>query len=317
MNKSSIESVGQLAGKANPLNPRKISAEQLKMLADSLRKFGDLSGLILNVRTNHLVGGHQRVKVLGEAPVEITKRYATPSPNGTVAEGFVIFEGERYTYREVSWDEPTENAAMIAANKHGGDWDFPALSSLLLELDSGQFDVSLTGFSSKELERMVRGITTNDNDEIQPLSKEEIDLLPALKEEEVTELLRRESAASGKRQLAGVLSAHLPRRLCETLLTLTGMPADRGAAALSKTDRTNLVRYIKALSIPVTGTLGFKKAEVTAGGIALDEVDSRTMQSKREPELFLAGEVLDLDGPIGGYNFQAAWSTGWLAGGTV
>jgi predicted flavoprotein YhiN len=53
---------------------------------------------------------------------------------------------------------------------------------------------------------------------------------------------------------------------------------------------------------------------VTAGGVALDEIDSRTMQSKRVPNLFFAGEVLDLDGPIGGYNFQAAWSTGFLAG---
>jgi predicted Rossmann fold flavoprotein len=145
----------------------------------------------------------------------------------------------------------------------------------------------------------------------------EIDLLPALREEELAEFLRRESAASGKRQLAGVLAAHLPRRLCDPVLTLAGLPVDRGAAALSKVDRAKLVRQIKALAIPITGTLGFKKAEVTAGGAALDEVDSRTLRSKLEPELFLAGEVLDLDGPIGGYNFQAAWSTGWLAGGTV
>ena len=74
---------------------------------------------------------------------------------------------------------------------------------------------------------------------------------------------------------------------------------------------------VKRLRLPLRGTLGFEKAEVTAGGVALDEVDSRTMRSKREPELFLAGEVLDLDGPIGGYNFQAAWSTGWLAGSCV
>jgi hypothetical protein len=171
--------VDQLAGSANPLNPRKITPEQLKMLADSLRRFGDLSGLILNVLTNHLVGGHQRVKVLGSAPVKITKRYDKPTPNGTTAEGFVIFEGERYTYREVSWDAATENAAMIAANKHGGDWDFPMLSELLLELDTGEFDVSLTGFSDQELEKMVRGVKIEGKDEIQPLSKEEMDLLPA------------------------------------------------------------------------------------------------------------------------------------------
>jgi predicted flavoprotein YhiN len=66
--------------------------------------------------------------------------------------------------------------------------------------------------------------------------------------------------------------------------------------------------------VDVRGTRGFEKAEVTAGGVRLDEVDSRNLQSKLVPNLYFAGEVLDLDGPIGGYNFQAAWSTGWLAG---
>jgi predicted flavoprotein YhiN len=97
-------------------------------------------------------------------------------------------------------------------------------------------------------------------------------------------------------------------------LTLVGLPADRRAAGLSKEDRRRLTRLIKNLSLPVVGTLGFEKAEVTAGGVALDEVDSRNMRSKLVPNLFIAGEVLDLDGPIGGYNFQSAWSTGWLAG---
>jgi predicted Rossmann fold flavoprotein len=144
-----------------------------------------------------------------------------------------------------------------------------------------------------------------------------VDFLPALGEVELAEFLRMESLQSGKKQLAGVLAAHLPRRLCETLLTLAGLPADRKAAALSKDERTRLVQAVKRLRIPITGTLGFKKAEVTAGGVALDEVDSRTMRSKLVPELWIAGEVLDLDGPIGGYNFQAAWSTGWLAGSSV
>ena len=71
---------------------------------------------------------------------------------------------------------------------------------------------------------------------------------------------------------------------------------------------------LKRLRLPVAGALGFEKAEVTAGGVALEEVDSRNMRSKMEPDLFIAGEVLDLDGPIGGYNVQAAFSTGWLAG---
>jgi predicted Rossmann fold flavoprotein len=145
----------------------------------------------------------------------------------------------------------------------------------------------------------------------------ELDFLPAIKEPALDDMLRQEALASGKKQLAGVLAASLPRRLCDALLVLSGLCADRKAAALSKPDRARLVQAIKRLRVPITGTLGFRKAEVTTGGVALDEVDSRTMQSKRTPELFIAGEVLDLDGPIGGYNFQAAWSTGWLAGSVV
>jgi predicted Rossmann fold flavoprotein len=145
----------------------------------------------------------------------------------------------------------------------------------------------------------------------------EVDLLPPMKAEQLDQFLKQEALASGKKQLAVVLSAHLPRRLCDMLMTQSGLPADRRAAGLRRADRTRLVQAVKQLRLPVTGTLGFQKAEVTAGGIALDEVDSRSLQSKRVPNLFIAGEVLDLDGPIGGYNFQAAFSTGWLAGSVV
>jgi predicted Rossmann fold flavoprotein len=142
----------------------------------------------------------------------------------------------------------------------------------------------------------------------------EVDFLPNEPEHVFDEFLRTESLASGKKQLAVVLSEKIPRRLADQLLVLCGMPADRKAAALAKVDRAKLVASAKRLRLPLRGTLGFEKAEVTAGGVSLDAVDSRTMQSKRTPGLYFAGEVLDLDGWIGGYNFQSAWSTGWLAG---
>jgi len=145
----------------------------------------------------------------------------------------------------------------------------------------------------------------------------EIDFLPGRAEAWFEEHLKNESLNSGKKHLAVILSELLPRRLCDEMLTLTGQPADRRAAGLSKDDRRKLVTAFKRNRTPVSGTLGFEKAEVTSGGVSLDEVDSRTMQSKRVPGLYLAGEILDLDGPIGGYNFQAAWSTGTLAGRSV
>jgi predicted Rossmann fold flavoprotein len=145
----------------------------------------------------------------------------------------------------------------------------------------------------------------------------ELDFLPSRSEPEFDEFLRTESLASGKKQLAVVLSDLLPRRLCDALLVLYGQPVDRRAAGLSKVERQKLAQAAKRLRLPIRGTLGFEKAEVTSGGVSLDEVDSRTMESKFCPGLFVAGEILDLDGPIGGYNFQAAWSTGWLAGRSV
>jgi predicted Rossmann fold flavoprotein len=166
----------------------------------------------------------------------------------------------------------------------------------------------LTGPVALDVSRVVSGHSEPSSLHL------EIDLLPAVPEAVFDQFLQTEALASGKKQLSTILGTHLPHRLAETLLTLTNQPADRKAAGLSRLDRGKLVSAAKRLRVPIKGTLGFEKAEVTAGGVAIDEVDSRTMQSKRQAGLYLAGEVLDLDGPIGGYNFQAAWSTGWLAG---
>jgi predicted Rossmann fold flavoprotein len=140
------------------------------------------------------------------------------------------------------------------------------------------------------------------------------DFLPAESEDEFIRWLDAQCAAGGGRQIDTVVAERLPRRLSQTLLALVAVPAERRAAEVSRADRRRLGEAVKRCLIPVRGVMGFRKAEVTAGGVDLREVDSRTMQSKLVPGLFFAGEVLDLDGPIGGYNFQAAFSTGWLAG---
>jgi predicted Rossmann fold flavoprotein len=140
------------------------------------------------------------------------------------------------------------------------------------------------------------------------------DYLPEMNEQATIAYFREQSIAAGKKQLVAILPPQLPRRLHEALLQSSGLRADRKAAELTKQERAQLVQLYKATTIPIAGTRGFAKAEVTAGGVLLDEVNSKNMQSRLVPGLYFAGEVLDLDGPIGGYNFQAAWSTGWLAG---
>ena len=140
------------------------------------------------------------------------------------------------------------------------------------------------------------------------------DFVPSVKETEILARLAAEAAQSGKKVVLNILAELAPRRLAEALMTRAGIPLERRAAELSRAERNGIVEGLKRTSIAISGSLGFKKAEVTAGGVSLDEVDSRTMESKLAPNLYFAGEILDLDGPIGGFNFQAAFSTGSLAG---
>lgn len=143
------------------------------------------------------------------------------------------------------------------------------------------------------------------------------DFLPDIKLEALEEQLKVECTTGGKKQLVAVASRFVPRRLAESMLDLLGLALESRAAELSKSSRSQLALAMKGQTIRVEGTRGFPKAEVTAGGVSLKEVDSHTMESKLRPGLFFAGEVLDLDGPIGGYNFQAAFSTAKLAGMSV
>jgi len=165
----------------------------------------------------------------------------------------------------------------------------------------------LSGPVALDVSRAVSGHATPKTLEL------EVDFLPNETEQALDGFLQTESVTSGKKLLAGILGDRVPRRIADHLLALNGLAIDRKAGALSKPDRQSLAKALKRTRIPVSGTLGYEKAEVTAGGVVLDEVDSRTMQSKLKPGLYFAGEVLDLDGWIGGYNFQSAWSTGTLA----
>ncbi|MCC6738279.1 MAG: NAD(P)/FAD-dependent oxidoreductase [Planctomycetia bacterium] len=145
----------------------------------------------------------------------------------------------------------------------------------------------------------------------------ELDLLPDTPEADLDAWLRSEATAGGKRLVATALAARVPRRLVDAVAAQAALPAARKLSELGRDERRALVRAIKALAVPLSGTLGFDKAEVTAGGVALDEVNPKTMESLKTPGLFVAGELLDLDGWIGGYNFTGAFATGWAAGSAV
>lgn len=138
------------------------------------------------------------------------------------------------------------------------------------------------------------------------------DFAPGVPRDELERVWLTAAGSHGARAVDSVLPAGLPDRVRATLCAL----ADAGGtlAGLSRTARHRLLDVVKGLRVPVPASLGFDHAEVTRGGVLLDEIDPRTMQSRLCPGLFVCGEVLDVDGPIGGFNFQAAFATGRLAG---
>ena len=113
---------------------------------------------------------------------------------------------------------------------------------------------------------------------------------------------------------AGALRGQLPARLAEALLEDAGVAPETALAQLKREERRRLVQALTRHPLPWTGDEGYTKAEVTGGGVSLAEIDPRTLESKLHPGLYLCGEILDAFGPIGGYNFCWAWSTGRAAG---
>ena len=118
----------------------------------------------------------------------------------------------------------------------------------------------------------------------------------------------------GSGTVAGLLRRHLPERLADALLADAEVDGSRGLPQLRKEERRRLVAALTHHPLPWTGDEGYRKAEVTGGGVALSEIDPRTLESRLHPGLFLCGEILDAFGPIGGYNFLWAWATGRAAG---
>lgn len=137
--------------KSNPRNPRVISKQRLSSLKSSLEKFGDLGGFVFNRRSGMLVGAHQRTRVLPPSAT-IEKTDCERTTVGTVALGYVVVDGERYAYREVDWDTKTEAEAMIAANKHRGEWSASLLQQIISETPN--LDLAVTGFDIPELEEL-------------------------------------------------------------------------------------------------------------------------------------------------------------------
>ncbi|MFH1078887.1 MAG: NAD(P)/FAD-dependent oxidoreductase [Pseudomonadota bacterium] len=140
-----------------------------------------------------------------------------------------------------------------------------------------------------------------------------IDLKPALDRPQLQNRLQRDFDQHGKRSYRRILTGLLPLKMTEPFIQMTGIPADKPAHQITATERERIAGLLKSLRFNIRAPLPLSSAIVTAGGISLKEIDPRTMASRLIHGLFFCGEVMDIDADTGGYNLQAAFSTGFLA----
>ncbi|HRI37310.1 MAG TPA: NAD(P)/FAD-dependent oxidoreductase [Nitrospira sp.] len=126
-----------------------------------------------------------------------------------------------------------------------------------------------------------------------------------------------QAAQHPRRSLVRTLSSLVPDRFAESLCRHQACESQTAMAQVPRSNRDRLLSALTHFHFPIIGDRGWNVAEVTAGGVPLEEINYRTMESKLVPGLYLLGEMLDCDGRIGGFNFQWAWTTGWLAGESV
>ncbi|AFY69865.1 HI0933 family protein [Thalassoporum mexicanum PCC 7367] len=145
----------------------------------------------------------------------------------------------------------------------------------------------------------------------------QINWLPNLNSDQIRQQLLTTKQQFPKRQISSYCPFNLPKRLWQYLLMGVAIAADLRWADLAKTQINQLITQLNSCEQTIAGKGVFKEEFVTCGGVSLKEVDFKTMQSRICPDLFFAGEVLDIDGVTGGFNFQSAWTTAWLAGNAI
>lgn len=142
----------------------------------------------------------------------------------------------------------------------------------------------------------------------------DIDLKPALSREQLDARILRDFDEAKNRQFKNSLSKLFPAKLIPVMIARSGIDPDKKVNEVTAAERERLLALTKAFRVTLTGLRGFNEAIITQGGISVKEVNPSTMESRKVPGLYFAGEVLDLDGVTGGFNLQIAWSTGMLAG---
>ncbi len=141
-----------------------------------------------------------------------------------------------------------------------------------------------------------------------------IDFKPALDFEKLDKRIQRDFAEGSNKMFRNILDKLLPKKLIPLIIELSEIPSAKKVNEITKDERKKLIHLMKEFELSVKKLTGYRKAIVTSGGVRLSKIDPNTMKSKLVDNLYFAGEIINLDGPTGGYNLQICWSTGYLAG---
>lgn len=144
-----------------------------------------------------------------------------------------------------------------------------------------------------------------------------LDLKPALSEEQLDARLLRDFEEVSNKQFKNALVHLYPGKLVPVMVERSGISPEKKVHEITRQERQRIIELTKDFTLTITGLREFKEAIITQGGIAVNEVNPSTMESKKLPGLYFAGEVLDLDAVTGGFNLQIAWSTAWAAGSNI
>jgi predicted Rossmann fold flavoprotein len=171
-------------------------------------------------------------------------------------------------------------------------------------------DDGIGGPAAFDLSRLITDVLSKSTRPI----KLSVDMMPGKSGKELDELIIQRCRCWGRKELAGALTGIFPRSVALSICERLDPAHNIMASQLRKDQRRKLVKIIKSSALTITSIRPIAEATITKGGVSTKEINSKTMESKLRPNLFFAGEVIDVDGPCGGYNLQIAWSTGALAG---
>ena len=173
-------------------------------------------------------------------------------------------------------------------------------------------DILFTHFGLSGPAAMSQGRLISANINLNP--KISLDIFPEIELNILDDKVKSIISTNGKKTIKNCLSGIVPQKLAEIIIQNKNINPDKKSAEISKLDRLNIIKTLKNIELTPTKTRPFKESQVTSGGINTAEINPETMESKKTPGLFFAGEIIDVDGDSGGYNLQWAWSSGYLAG---